>query len=132
ETEAATKLTLSLRDTPQSVSVFTQERIQDQNLLSIREVLDSTPGVYSFQWDTERVIFSARGFVIDNLLYDGLPATTNFSTSSIDDTLDTALYDRIEIVRGATGLLTGAGNPAASINVVRKRATSGTLDVELG
>jgi len=34
---------------------------------------------------------------------------------------DTAMYDRVEIVRGATGLMQGAGNPAAAINLVRKR-----------
>ncbi|MFC3656420.1 TonB-dependent siderophore receptor [Xanthomonas hyacinthi] len=36
---------------------------------------------------------------------------------------DSAFYDRVEIVRGATGLLSGAGNPSASINLIRKRPT---------
>ena len=35
-----------------------------------------------------------------------------------------ALYDHIDVVRGATGLTFGAGNPSAAINMVRKRATS--------
>ena len=37
---------------------------------------------------------------------------------------DSIIYDRIEVVRGATGLLTGAGEPSASINLVRKHANS--------
>ena len=87
---------------------------------ALRSVLDNTTGVYSRAWDTERVVFTARGFDIDNLMYDGIPVEKNFSfnTGSIDDTIDTALYERIEIVRGATGLMTGAGNPAAAINLV--------------
>lgn len=131
DSNAATKLPLSLRETPQSVTVITRQRLDDQNLQSLRDVLDQTPGVYSYQYDTERVLFTSRGFVIDNLLYDGVPATTNFNTDSIEDALDTALYDRIEIVRGATGLTTGAGSPAASVNLVRKHADSRTLATQL-
>jgi outer membrane receptor for ferric coprogen and ferric-rhodotorulic acid len=136
ETASATKLTLSPRETPQSITVITRQRLDDQKLTSLRQVLDITPGVYSNAYDTERVLFYARGFLIDTLMYDGVPATTNFNTGSIDETLDTALYDRIEVVRGATGLMTGAGNPAASINLVRKHADSRTatasLDLSVG
>ncbi|TDU28711.1 outer membrane receptor for ferric coprogen and ferric-rhodotorulic acid [Panacagrimonas perspica] len=126
DSAAATRLGLSLRETPQSVTVMTRQRLDDQNLQSLRDVLDQTPGVYSYQYDTERVLFTSRGFVVDNLLYDGVPVATNFSTDSIEDALDTALYERIEIVRGATGLTTGAGSPAASVNLVRKHADSRT------
>jgi outer membrane receptor for ferric coprogen and ferric-rhodotorulic acid len=136
ESQSATKLPLTLRETPQAVTVVTREQLDDQKLESLREVLDQTTGIYSYAWDTERVIFSTRGFVIDNLMYDGVPATTNFSTSSIDETVDTAVYERIEIVRGATGLMTGAGNPAASVNLVRKRADrsepGGSLGLSFG
>lgn len=123
-TASSTRLPLSLRDTPQSVSVFTEQRIQDQNLQSLRDVLDNTPGVYSYSYDTERVVFTARGFVIDNILNDGVPMPVGLNAGSADPTLDTALYERIEIVRGATGLLSGAGNPSAAINLVRKHATA--------
>ncbi len=126
DSAAATKLSLSLRETPQSVTVITRERLDDQKLTSLRTVLDNTAGVYSDAYDSERVLFFSRGFLIDSLLYDGVPAISNFNTGSIDETLDTALYDRIEVVRGATGLMTGAGSPGASINLVRKHADSRT------
>ncbi|KRF01863.1 hypothetical protein ASG87_10160 [Frateuria sp. Soil773] len=130
---AATKLYLSPRETPQSLTVITRERLDDQNLTSLRQVLDNTAGVYSDAYDTERVLFFSRGFLVDTLMYDGVPATTNFNTGSIDETLDTALYDRIEVVRGATGLMSGAGSPGASINLVRKHAVEKTpsLSVDL-
>ena len=128
ETGAATRLPLSLRETPQSVTVFTRQRIEDQNLQSMRDVLDNTTGIYSYAYDTERVLFTARGFVVDNLLYDNIPASTVFSTGSIDETIDTAMYERIEIVRGATGLLSGAGNPSAAVNLVRKRADARSFE----
>ena len=132
-TSSATKLSLSPRETPQSLTVMTRERMDQQNLNSVRQVLDNTPGVYSNAYDTERVLFYSRGFLIDSLMYDGVPASANFNTGSIDETLDTAPYERIEIVRGATGLMTGTGNPAASINLVRKHADSRspTIGVDL-
>ncbi|HJU39070.1 MAG TPA: TonB-dependent siderophore receptor [Tahibacter sp.] len=132
-TSAATKLDLSPRQTPQSISVITRERIEDQDLTSLREVLDNTPGIYSDAYDTERVLFYSRGFLVDTLLFDGVPALPNFNTGSIDETIDPAMYERIEIVRGATGLLSGAGSPAASVNLVRKHADSRTpaLSVDL-
>jgi outer membrane receptor for ferric coprogen and ferric-rhodotorulic acid len=136
DSASATKLTLSPRETPQSMTVITRERLEDQGLTSLREVLDNTPGVYSNAYDSERVLFYSRGFLIDTLMYDGVPALSNFNTGSIDETLETALYERIEVVRGATGLMTGAGNPAASINLVRKHADSRTatfgLDLTAG
>ncbi|WP_428309913.1 TonB-dependent siderophore receptor [Hydrocarboniphaga sp.] len=124
DSASATKLPLSLRETPQSVSVITQQRMLDQDLQSLRDVLDNTTGVYSYAYDSERVVFTSRGFTIDSSLYDGVPVAPGLNAGSADPTLDTALYERIEVVRGATGLLTGAGNPAASINLVRKHADS--------
>jgi outer-membrane receptor for ferric coprogen and ferric-rhodotorulic acid len=136
DSSAATKLPMALRQTPQSVTVITRARMDDQDLTSLRAVLDNTTGVYSDAYDTERVLFYSRGFVIDNLMYDGVPALSSFNTGSIDETIDTALYDRIEVVRGATGLMTGAGSPGASINLVRKHADSTTprfaFDVTVG
>lgn len=130
-TPSATRLPLSLRDTPQSVTVFTEQRIQDQNLQSLRDVLDNTTGVYSYAYDSERVVFTSRGFTIDNTLFDGVPVAPGLTASSADASLDTAFYERIEIVRGATGLLSGAGSPSASVNFARKHADSTTLSGSL-
>lgn len=119
QTAAATRLPLSLRETPQSVTVITRQRMDDQQLNSVKDVLENSTGISSSTNDTERVSFYSRGFQIDSFQYDGIP-TSYFEGTSF---LDTAFYDRIEIVRGATGLTTGAGNPSASVNLVRKRPT---------
>jgi outer membrane receptor for ferric coprogen and ferric-rhodotorulic acid len=131
EAASATKLDLSPRETPQSMTIMTRERLDDQNLKSMRQVLDNTPGIYSNAYDTERVLFYSRGFLVDTLMYDGVPTLPNSSTQSIDENIDTAAYERIEIVRGATGLMSGAGNPAASVNLVRKHADSKTPTISL-
>ncbi|CAM4125935.1 TonB-dependent siderophore receptor [Kerstersia similis] len=131
QTSAATRLPLSLRDTPQSVTVMTRQHLDDQQLTSVQAALEQTVGISSQTLDSERVSFHARGFAIDSFQYDGIP------TAFLDGAsfLDTAFYDRIEVVRGATGLLTGAGNPSASVNLVRKRpgrAFAATLSASAG
>ncbi|AOH82657.1 hypothetical protein AWL63_00315 [Sphingomonas panacis] len=116
-TGAALGLPLRLRAIPQAVTVITSQNMEDQNLTNLDSVLQSAAGVTRNYIDSERVNYSSRGFSVDNIMYDGV-------VSSLDNGIgfiDTALYDRIEVVRGATGLLTGAGNPSASINLIRKR-----------
>ncbi|WP_432381154.1 TonB-dependent siderophore receptor [Duganella sp. P38] len=125
--KGATPLDLSLRDTPQSVSVVTQQRIEDQGLQTVTDVVNNVVGISVNQYETNRAGFTARGFDIDNLQIDGVPTTWAQSWSSGEVASTLALYDRVEVVRGATGLMTGAGNPSASINLVRKRATSKEL-----
>jgi len=130
-TRAATKLALTARDTPQSVSVITKQRMQDQKLETLTDVLTNTTGISQFNSGANRSNFYSRGFMIDNYQIDGVPALID-SAWNLGDTLsDTAVYDRVEVVRGATGLMTGAGSPAASVNMVHKQADSKTFQGNL-
>jgi len=135
-TSAGTRFDLAPREIPQSVSIISHQRIEDQNLDDIIDVLANTTGVSSTQSDTERTEFYARGFYIDSYQYDNLPTQMVQNWSYGDSGLDLALYDRVEVVRGATGLLTGAGNPSASVNLIRKHADSaeltGSVSVNVG
>ena len=135
-TRTATPLSMSLRDTPQSVSVVTQQRIEDQGLLSVTDVVNNVTGVSVNQYETHRAGFTARGFDITNLQIDGIPTSWEQAWSSGEVLSSLAIYDRVEVVRGATGLMTGAGNPSAAINLVHKRATArdftGSAEVGVG
>lgn len=128
----ATKLNLSAKQTPQSVLVFTRQKLDDQNITSYQELLAKTPGVTLNQWD-ERVYPTARGFDLDYYLFDGIPT---YAINDDADDPDLAIYDRVEIVKGANGLTTGAGNPAMGMNFIRKHANSkeltGTVDLSVG
>lgn len=115
-------LELSPQETPQSVSVITHQQIRDQNLNSIAKALESVTGVAVNQVDRGRYSFSARGFNIDKYRIDGLSVNWRPEWQTGETTTDNAIYDRIEVVRGANGLMTGAGNPSAGVNLIRKRA----------
>lgn len=120
----ATKLALSIRETPQSVSVITRQRMDDQGMNDLNDVVKYAPGVTLRKFGSDRQQFRARGFPIDNIMYDGLPTSVSTYTLDVISSADLAMYDRIEVVRGATGLMSGAGNPSATLNLVRKRPTA--------
>ncbi|MDO5088118.1 MAG: TonB-dependent receptor plug domain-containing protein, partial [Comamonadaceae bacterium] len=121
---SATGLALSPRETPQSVSVITRERIEAQGLGTLSDAVAATPGVHTMQEDSRGDSMSARGFAISNYQIDGMSLTWPRRWDAGESRNNLAMYDRVEVVRGATGLLTGAGEPSASINLVRKRAES--------
>ncbi|MFH7826551.1 ferric-rhodotorulic acid/ferric-coprogen receptor FhuE [Kluyvera chengduensis] len=123
-TTTGTKLLLIPRDIPQSVSVVSQQRMKDQSLNSIGEVLTNTTGITAQVQDSDRTVFYSRGFFVSNYAYDDLPTSISEVWNFGDTTTDTAIYDRIEVVRGATGLMSGSGNPSAYVNMVRKHADS--------
>ncbi len=119
---SATKLDLSIRETPQSVSVITRQQIEDQGLTTVAQALGRTVGISLGQSEPDRANSTARGFDISDYRIDDMP-TIAVGMHNEQMLADTAIYDRVEIVRGATGLLTGNGDPGASINMIRKRPT---------
>ena len=128
----STKLNLSLRETPQSVKVLTREYLDDANINSFQDMLNSVTGVTTNRWD-ERQYPTARGFDVDYYLFDGVPSSSELDIASDPDL---SMYDRVELVKGANGLMTGAGNPAIAINMIRKHANAkeltGTLSSSYG
>ena len=112
----------SLRRTPQSVTVLTEQRMKDQNLTNLKEMLQQTPGVVVDQTDSERVNYYSRGYQIDALQFDG--ATLNIDSRNGNFIQpDVATLDHVEVLRGASGMLRGSGNPSGTVNMVRKRPT---------
>ena len=135
-TRAGTKMALTARDIPQSVSLISKQRMADQQLQSLNDVLSDTTGIRGVSADMDRTSYYSRGFLIDNYMVDGIPTAFASRWNLGDAQTDMALYERVEVVRGATGLLTGPGNPSASINMVRKHADSktptGSLEASYG
>jgi len=117
----ATGLPLSVRDTPQSVSVVTRQQIEDQGLGNVGAILQSVTGISASRSDSNRTAFSSRGFAINNFQFDGLRTPILGQWNYGDTDFDAAIYDRVEVVRGATGLMTGSGEPSAAVNFIRKR-----------
>lgn len=124
--KTATGLDLTLKETPQSVSVVTQEQIKDQGITSIADALKKTTSINVIR-DSGRYRFQSRGFYIDQIEEDGLSSTVPGSASNPSRTsasfTDLDIYDHIEVVRGATGLTQANSEPGGTLNAVRKHPT---------
>ncbi|WYX63322.1 TonB-dependent siderophore receptor [Achromobacter xylosoxidans] len=112
------KLPLTVRETPQSITVIGQEQMRQQNLQSLDEVMQHATGITVQPYQLLTTAYYARGFKVDSYEQDGVPVLMGNMAASPQDM---AVYERVEILRGANGLLHGAGNPAATVNLVRKR-----------
>ncbi|MXV43714.1 TonB-dependent siderophore receptor [Saccharibacter sp. 17.LH.SD] len=120
-TDMATRLPLSLRETPQAMSVLTQKFLDDFTLQTANDALSNATGLTVQRVETNRTYVSARGFDVSTYQYDGIGLPFSQGTQVGD--IDTAVYDNIQVLRGANGLLSSTGNPSATINYTRKRAT---------
>ncbi|MFT4077319.1 MAG: TonB-dependent siderophore receptor [Asticcacaulis sp.] len=117
----ATGLDLSLRETPQSVTIVTAAQIKDFALTDANQLLNTLPGINVEADETDRTYYNSRGFDILNFQVDGVGQPLDWGLQV--GALDTVLFERIDAIRGATGMLTGTGNPSAVINYIRKRPT---------
>ncbi|MGU1732789.1 Fe(3+)-pyochelin receptor FptA [Pseudomonas aeruginosa] len=112
------KVPLKPRELPQSASVIDHERLEQQNLFSLDEAMQQATGVTVQPFRLLTTAYYVRGFKVDSFELDGVPALLGNTASSPQDM---AIYERVEILRGSNGLLHGTGNPAATVNLVRKR-----------
>lgn len=125
-TMSATKMIMTLKETPQSVSVITQQQIEDWGAVNIKEILSHTTGVFTTTASSQdRPTFNIRGGTANLIQIDGVQQFPGGRRPNVNG--DSIAYERVEIIRGPNGLVTGAGDPTATINLIRKRATSTTL-----
>ncbi|MCQ3030067.1 TonB-dependent siderophore receptor [Pseudomonas syringae] len=123
-TSVGSKTPTSLRQTPQSISIVSQQLMADQQMADINDAMRATPGL-SVQNDTYRTSYIlSRGFKLENFQLDGAApmaqgsAVGSFYSSNI---LDLAEFDHIEVLRGSAALFGGTGDPGGIVNMVRKR-----------
>lgn len=132
----ATGLDLSLRQTPQTVTVVTRQQIEDRQLRSLDDVLTGAPGITASSNDVgARTSYRARGFAISNYRVDGMQIGGSSDFSGSGQAFNMDLYESAQIVRGANGLLGGTGDPSATVDLQRKRperAFGGTASLTVG
>jgi len=117
----AMKLPLSLREIPQTITIVDRARIDQQRLLTLDDVMAQTPGVTLQPGQALRTAYYVHGFSIDSMMLDGIP-TSGWNEALTTE--DMVTYQRVEVLRGAGGLLQGVGDPSATLNLVRKRPTA--------
>ena len=129
----ATGLTMEISETPQSISVVSEDLMQSFGAFNINDALKLAPGINVEEWETNRTNYTARGFEIKNTQIDGVGLPNNWGI--VTGAVEAYGYEQIEVIRGANGLLTGVGNSSGTINYVRKRPKNeegGDIGVSIG
>ncbi len=129
----ATGLAMDIKETPQSISTLDTQALRDFGVVDGNRALELVTGLNVEQYETNRATYNARGFEVQSTQVDGLGMTNSWGT--VTGQQDTFLFDKIEVIRGANGLLTGVGNASGTINYVRKRPTNkdgGEINTKLG
>ncbi|GEC17403.1 TonB-dependent siderophore receptor [Nitrobacter winogradskyi] len=120
----------TLRELPQTVTVMTHQRMRDQGLRTLDDVMEYTPGITVEQQSSSSSGFYSRGFEITNFQVDGNSPLSARSYSQVyaggltTSQADLAMYDSVEVLRGSDALYGVSGAPGGVINLVRKKPTS--------
>jgi catecholate siderophore receptor len=121
------KYTEALVDTPQTITVVTSEVMAQQNLLGLRDVLSTLPGI----------TFGAGeggGGYGDSINLRGFTASSDITTDGVRDSAqytrsDTFNLEAIELINGANSAMSGAGSVGGNINLVSKVAREGDFSL---
>ncbi|MBB5884628.1 TonB-dependent siderophore receptor [Xanthomonas sp. LMG 8992] len=133
----ATKTDTSLLDTPQSLSVIDDARMQAQGAQTLKDALSYTPGVIPTRYGTDSRYdwISLRGFdaYAPGFYLDGMPLRNNGNWGIWP--IERYGAERIEVLRGPASVLYGQSGPGGLVNAISKRPTAEPLhelQVQLG
>ncbi|WP_373824259.1 TonB-dependent receptor [Achromobacter insuavis] len=120
--------TQDIMSTPFSITSYTNELIQDRQARSVGDVLQNDPGVRVARgFGNFQESYFIRGFILssDDVAYNGLYSLLPRQY------IATELFERVEVLRGASTFLTGASpggdGIGGTVNLVPKRAPNDPL-----
>ena len=117
--ETGSRLGLSPRETPASVTVVDRATIEARGAQDTQEILRAIPGVTAHNAPGS-MSASYRGFTGNSVtqLYNGITVHYGSATRAVDSWI----YDRVEAVGGASSFLYGSGAVGGSLNYITKTA----------
>ncbi len=120
----ATKVEKELLEVPSSVSIVTEEDIKKSSARTVGELLQDVPGVQisnSGGQGLKRISLRGEGVNRTLILIDGQQIVENKSMDGTALMIDTALIERIEIIRGPSSVLYGSNAIGGVINIITKK-----------
>ena len=124
QAQASSRLGLSIRETPASVEVLTQDDLQVRGLRTARETFNDVVGAISGNVPGNPAVVSLRGFAGNtvSILQDGVRISTS---TVVQRDSNNWHYDRIEVLKGPASVLYGEGALAGVINKVTRKPVLG-------
>lgn len=118
KSSSASRLGLSLRETPASVEILSQDLMQERGARTLSEALRSTAGMAGGGPPSSPTTLSLRGFTNVLYLYDGVRMSGAGVTNRVEDTWN---YERIEVLKGPASVLQGDSAIGGIVNFQTKR-----------
>ena len=127
---SATRLGLTVHETPASVDVVTQQQMQEQGYRTTTETAAGATGVQAADLGGAPASFSMRGFTFNevNVLYNGISIGPSADTGRI---METANLEQVEFLKGPSAIMSGLDAIGGSVNFVSKQPTTGPIKSEL-
>lgn len=121
---AASRLGLSVRETPASIEVLSRGLLRERGARSVTEAALAATGVTAGDFPAEPANFSMRGFANSqiNTLYNGLKIGPPNMTSRV---MDVGNLERIEFLKGPASLMSGEGASGGAVNFVTRQPQRG-------
>jgi iron complex outermembrane receptor protein len=135
DTDAGTKTAIPLIETPQSISVITQDELELLQIQNLEEATRYTTGIISGSYGPDQRFdwLTLRGFTPTEYL-DGLQLP-NAAVAEAQSRLDTYGLQQIEILKGPSSALYGAVPPGGLVEMTSKRPTDkefGEVQAQVG
>ena len=132
EATTATKIPLPIVETPQAITVLTEDIIELTGARDLEDVSGLVPGfIAKGTYGGFDNRFNARGFdisVAEGILINGVQVASNVDRDFVG-------IERIEYLRGPTSIVLGTVNYGGAVNIITKRPTSefqGAISAEVG
>ncbi|KQU61612.1 TonB-dependent receptor [Sphingomonas sp. Leaf339] len=124
QAQAGSRLGLTIRETPASVEVMTQDDLQLRGLRTAREAFDGVVGAIAGNVPGNPAVVSLRGFAGNtvSILQDGVRVSTS---TVVQRDSNIWHYDRIEVLKGPASVLYGEGALAGVVNKVTRKPILG-------
>ncbi|AIS13469.1 TonB-dependent receptor [Pseudomonas chlororaphis subsp. aurantiaca] len=115
----ASRLGLSVRETPASVAVANRNDIERRGAQNFQDAANTLPGVNASAPPGFGGFVSYRGFSNSQItqMFNGINVSSGLARP-----VDAWIYDRVELLGGPSSLVNGAGSVGGSLNYVTKLA----------
>ncbi|MDQ8034322.1 MAG: TonB-dependent receptor plug domain-containing protein, partial [Bordetella sp.] len=115
---SASRLGLTVRETPASVEIVTQQSMRERGASTLEDALRGVTGLAGGGTRASPTTLSSRGFTDILYLYDGMRMSGAGTNNRVEDTWN---YERIEVLKGPASVLQGDSAIGGIVNFQTKR-----------
>lgn len=118
---SASRIAVPITEVPASLVVINEKLIADTLAIELRDTLSLVSGIQQSAQPLGTSAITMRGYTLAGAQRDGVTDSLMTTSENTSSGFDYALAERLEIVKGPSGVLYGAHNPGGIMNIVSKK-----------